>query len=548
MSSASPFSESAHGYLSDGSKRRFTVVAGMLGAVFFLIQFLLPMLFAFLVMMPTMLGREFATAEPDQARLWRDELWFIERTTKINWRDPERSPAALELRRVRHTDISDAGPAVPLQAAARDSSPALLPIGDRLWVLEADAVSYYEGGAVTRLTGVRHPSRASRPFVYQGRPAVLSLRPSPALATLQVEGSRAEWTARELPLGLPADAGSLRAVQAVEASGRLYLFAELCTEEPDRCSLNYRQQEQAEWLPLAEDACSCASWIALALGGRPAVVFSEQGEGRANRFTVATVTASGVKQDRIEVEGGSLGWTRWGALPQGSRLLLLSEGMPGSLRLVEVADGRVVRSLRRQGSFVFGPNMMLLMVIPQILTVLLSLALAFLLTVQMRRHRVQDYLFAGERRAFASLWSRALAQLVDLVPLAAGSLVPVVAMWGTLSDPESLIESGPFSFFLTFMGLFLAGFLWGLLVLAAFSYFEGRFGKTPGKWLLGIRVLGTDLRPCGFWRAALRNLLTFVDGFFNFLVGTLLVALTENWQRLGDLAARTVVVVDEKPV
>ena len=86
-----------------------------------------------------------------------------------------------------------------------------------------------------------------------------------------------------------------------------------------------------------------------------------------------------------------------------------------------------------------------------------------------------------------------------------------------------------------------------LLVLAVFSFLEGRFGKTPGTWLMGIRVLGTDLRPCGFGRAFLRNLLTFVDGFLNFLVGALLVALTENWQRLGDLAARTIVVVDERP-
>jgi uncharacterized RDD family membrane protein YckC len=99
-----------------------------------------------------------------------------------------------------------------------------------------------------------------------------------------------------------------------------------------------------------------------------------------------------------------------------------------------------------------------------------------------------------------------------------------------------------------FLGLFAAAFLWALLVLMAYSYFEGRYGKTPGKWLLGIRVLGTNLQPCGFGRALLRNLLTFVDGFFNFLVGALLVALTENWQRLGDLAARTVVVADAKPV
>jgi uncharacterized RDD family membrane protein YckC len=220
--------------------------------------------------------------------------------------------------------------------------------------------------------------------------------------------------------------------------------------------------------------------------------------------------------------------------------------MPGGLRLQEVEDGRVVRSVKKPGSFPFGPNMMLLMLIPQTLPILLSLVLAFLLTIQMRRHRVAEYVAADERTKFASLWQRALAQVVDILPFAVGFLVPMAGMWRMFSDPESLFESGPF-FPLKFFALFIAAFLWSLLVLAAYSYTEGRWGKTPGKWLMGIRVLGTDLRPCGFGRAVLRNLLTFVDGFFNFLVGTMLVALTENWQRLGDLAARTIVVVDHKP-
>jgi hypothetical protein len=34
----------------------------------------------------------------------------------------------------------------------------------------------------------------------------------------------------------------------------------------------------------------------------------------------------------------------------------------------------------------------------------------------------------------------------------------------------------------------------------------------------------------------------FVDGFFNFTVGIMVVALNEHWQRVGDMAARTVVV------
>lgn len=57
-----------------------------------------------------------------------------------------------------------------------------------------------------------------------------------------------------------------------------------------------------------------------------------------------------------------------------------------------------------------------------------------------------------------------------------------------------------------------------------------------------IRVLGTDLQPCGMSRAVVRNLLKVIDGFFNFMVGIMVVALSENWQRVGDMAARTVVV------
>jgi uncharacterized RDD family membrane protein YckC len=186
--------------------------------------------------------------------------------------------------------------------------------------------------------------------------------------------------------------------------------------------------------------------------------------------------------------------------------------------------------------------------IPQLLPVLLSLVLALVLTHEMRRHRIQEYVYDGSRRVFASLWRRALAQLVDAVLLAAGFLLPIAWMWRFFSDPEQMAEhmseQGP-AFMLWFFGLFAAAFACSVLLLVAFSYFEGRSGKTPGKWLARIRVLGTDLRPCGFGRALVRNLLTFVDGFFNFLVGALLVALTEHWQRLGDLAARTIVVMDE---
>jgi hypothetical protein len=44
----------------------------------------------------------------------------------------------------------------------------------------------------------------------------------------------------------------------------------------------------------------------------------------------------------------------------------------------------------------------------------------------------------------------------------------------------------------------------------------------------------------------IRNLLMFVDGF-NFTVGIMVVALNEHWQRVGDMAALTVVVDTREP-
>ena len=548
MASADPVTESARGYLSQESKRRFTIVAGVLGALFFLAQFLLPMLFVFLVMMPTLTGRALATADMDQAALWRNELWFVEQTAKVNWHDPEASTTESALRHVSLVDLEPVGQAIPLEVGKKDASPALLSIGDRLWLLGADSVGYYEGGALVPLSGGRRPARASRPFAYQGRPAVITTGKSPALATLVADGGRAEWSARDFPLGIPPESGSLQALQAVEVNGRLHLIAELCTEEPQQCSLSYREAEHEAWLPLVADACSCASWNAVAWRSRPAVVISER-DGRERAFTLVAIGDGGAERQRLDLGGKRKGldWSRWRALPLDDRLLLASSGMPGSLTVAELADGRVVRSVKKSGSFPFGPNMMLLMLVPQLLPLLLSLVLALVLTGQMRRHRVPDYELEGSRRQFATLWQRALAQLVDAVPLLAGFGLPMLWMWRMFSDPEEFLEQRGFGFMLSFFGLFAAAFVCGLLVLVAYSYFEGRSGKTPGKWLLGIRVLGTDLRPCGFGRALLRNLLTFADGFFGFLVGALLVALTENWQRLGDLAARTIVVVDEKP-
>jgi len=77
-----------------------------------------------------------------------------------------------------------------------------------------------------------------------------------------------------------------------------------------------------------------------------------------------------------------------------------------------------------------------------------------------------------------------------------------------------------------------------------FVIFEMLFnGRSPGKRLAGLRVVRVSGQPVGFVASALRNLLRLVDFLpvLNLLGSVLILATTKN-QRLGDLAAGTIVI------
>ncbi|HEX2047473.1 MAG TPA: RDD family protein [Acidimicrobiales bacterium] len=72
-------------------------------------------------------------------------------------------------------------------------------------------------------------------------------------------------------------------------------------------------------------------------------------------------------------------------------------------------------------------------------------------------------------------------------------------------------------------------------------------GRTPGKRWTGLRVVKAGGGPVGFVASALRNILRIVDSLPGFyLVGILSVLFTRNNQRLGDLAASTLVVRERR--
>ena len=95
--------------------------------------------------------------------------------------------------------------------------------------------------------------------------------------------------------------------------------------------------------------------------------------------------------------------------------------------------------------------------------------------------------------------------------------------------------------------------LWilAILLFIAFAIYSGYFaafealwnGQTPGKRLVGLRVIDVSGRPVTVYAAIVRNLLRIVDQLPGmYALGMVSVLVTRRQQRLGDLAAGTVVV------
>ena len=82
-----------------------------------------------------------------------------------------------------------------------------------------------------------------------------------------------------------------------------------------------------------------------------------------------------------------------------------------------------------------------------------------------------------------------------------------------------------------------------VLAMAYYILMEGHLGRTVGKMLLGIKVVreGTGEVP-GVKAAAIRSVLRIVDGIFSYLVAFVTVLISGKNQRVGDMAAHTLVV------
>jgi uncharacterized RDD family membrane protein YckC len=151
---------------------------------------------------------------------------------------------------------------------------------------------------------------------------------------------------------------------------------------------------------------------------------------------------------------------------------------------------------------------------------------------------------------FAGFWRRLVAYLIDntiiCIIFFVLFLIGVMAFFiGAASGEESgwiadLADPTRISAAMIFIWVFFL-----LLTIAYFTYFHGATGRTPGKMLLGLQVIGEDGTPIGFGAAFLRAVGYLVSGVILNL-GFIWAAFDKRKQGWHDKIAGTVVIIREE--
>lgn len=142
---------------------------------------------------------------------------------------------------------------------------------------------------------------------------------------------------------------------------------------------------------------------------------------------------------------------------------------------------------------------------------------------------------------YAGLGRRAVAVILDTIIIASFT-GPIWLNSIFFSAANSPNPPGATTQVLQFAASPWTGLLIAAIPIIYFTLLEGFFGATPGKMLLGMRVVQLDGSRITWREAIVRNLLRPIDEIVIYLVGAISFWTSPRKQRLGDRAADTVVV------
>ena len=159
----------------------------------------------------------------------------------------------------------------------------------------------------------------------------------------------------------------------------------------------------------------------------------------------------------------------------------------------------------------------------------------------------------GESVAFsyelAGLGSRFLAVFIDMaIQLLVAIAVTLLLVWIISAVPNRDVVTVPVSKIGQAIVTSIYVISSFMLFFGYFIFFEWRYnGRTPGKRVLGIRVLRDGGFPVDFTASVVRNVVRIFEVALGFYaVSAVVTLLSPENRRLGDMAAGTIVVRDNR--
>jgi uncharacterized RDD family membrane protein YckC len=517
--------------------------------------------------------------EYSNAVLWKDKVWYP--VAKIGPGNPF-GKATLQSFDPESGSSAESKYVVPFPLSG------LLAEGDRLWAVTATTVTRIEDDVATEIKTKRLLNRFSQPFIYEDNLAIIDLGKNgpPMLLTFQ-NGDWTEVDAVVLPSSFASSVvngktilvpvptsspvrASMLDLQVIADEGRIHLFLS------DGAVVAYR--EGIEFAPVSAlapangrdfpDFSNLSDWDAVCRvtpGIGPARNHWKAGliEGEPVVTTIVTSGTnifSGVTLESYSKTSGT--WEKYASVPSAALLELLSAS---DGQKTYVAGQSIMQILRFQrltkagltptGALLKAPAVAFQKPLERWALIgawvyyIGMVVMAIIISRLMAIYRDARYQFGLTTVELASFTRRTIARLIDY-------FVYVIPMYfvnrafgmGSQEQVEQnmdrIFDSGPNGFLLRLVTLMMFGLLAALTVLVVNSGLQARWGITLGKWICGIRTVQSTLRPCGFARAMVRELLLPVETLLaNFSIpATLLIAFTEKRQRLGDLVADTVVI------
>lgn len=495
--------------------RRVSIIAGSLPILLFLAAYVAMFALAFTGGFDGKKGYAYGTV------LGKDESWYL------SGHDGSYGQISLRHHRPPAKDATLAS----FRGDLKDSFLLQDSAKGRLWIMNDEKQGYWDGQSLHWLEGVKAWDAMSRPFLWEGEPAFLSEKDGAASIWKHDQGHWKKKIALTID-GLPKENGCgcprIRVARSEDEwhwfyldDGKIRAYQGL----PKGAAANVKH-----WRAITHDSAN-ENWAPKGLAR--GLYLADHGQDSAIRvWKLEGRRWMPVKGDWGE--GTSVALTDGDAADP---TLIRSD--PGITAIPLEGDGPPLKVLAAGPS-----NPKLFMFIPIAVLFfgffLSPFAALFVMDRENKRARPEKIKFQRKSVRLAGLLRRAIARLLDgLLVMFFGLPLGALCAWalGLFKD----LNNEP----LRVLGILALIVFWLFVGELGLILLEGRSGRTPGRRALGIRVLGTDLKVCGFWRSFLRSVVTVVDGQLFWLPGILTASLSKHQQRLGDMAADTVVIQED---